>query len=259
MVQSELIQIDVAFLTYNPKICIDSPKVKQDMPVIAGLYELHKHRDKKRQRKEEMGREAYHHYKWYNSMLQHEIKVITDIENPKLRINHWHIDSGNMDAFKMNGTLYRAVSIIIGHDMEHWYCANSGETPSHSYGSRYRKPPQLKKQTEKIACFTIDDNEGFLIAKPTSDDIYKCTKEICANNCIECKKFKSPFTKTNRKSGCKCFPTAEDFKKIRDESDGDEADSESDDQDIAVAESDLFKGKGKFNTKFILNSIKEEE
>lgn len=261
MVQSEFVQIDVAFLTYNPKICVDTPSVKQDNPVMVGFYELLKHREMKREKKEEMGREAYHHYKWYNSMLQHELKVITDIESPKLRLTHWHIESGNTEAFKMNGVLYRAVSIIIGHDMEHWYCANTGENGSHSYGSRYRNDKSkmnIKSKTvEKIACFTIDDNEAMLIAKPTSDNIHKCTREICANNCIECKKFKSPFTKTNNNSGCACFPTANDFKRIND-SDCEDVDSENEDQDIAIWHSNLFKSKGKFNTKFKLNSIKEE-
>lgn len=260
MVQSEFVQIDVAFLTYNPKICVDSPTVKQDNPVKIGLYELHKHREIKRAKKDEMGREAYHHYKWYNSMLQHELKTLTDIDNPKLRLTHWHIDSGNTDAFKMNGVLYRAVSIIIGHNMEHWYCANTGENGSHSYGSRYRndKSSQKKQNIEKIACFTVDDNEAMLIAKPSSNNIHKCTLEICANNCIECKKFKSPFTKTNRNSKCACFPAAGEFEKLND-SDCDDADSESDDQDIAILQqSKLFKSKGKFNTKFTLNAIKEE-
>lgn len=262
MVQSEIVQVDVAFLTYNPKICIDSPSVKQDSAVIIGMYELHKHRDSKRAKKEDMGPEAYHHYKWYNSMLLHELKAISEAKNPKLRLIHWHIESGNKEAFKMNGVLYRAVSIVIGNDMEHWYCANTGENGSHSYGSRYRndknKMNSRSKTIDKIACFTIDDDEATLIAKPTSDNINKCTLEICANNCIECKKFKSPFTRTNKNSTCACFPSKDEFQKIND-SDCEDVDSENEDQDIAYANhSNLFKSKGKFNTNFKLNAIKEE-
>lgn len=256
MVQSEIVQIDVAFLSYNPKRCADTPTVKQDNSCVAGIQELRKHREFKRREKDTMGIEAYHHYKWYNSMLVHELRAAS--ENAKLKIIHWHIESGNTEAFMMGGVLYKAVSIIIGHDMEHWYCANTGKDGSHSYGSRYRNEKrQHEINTEKIAFFTIDDDEGMLFVKPSvTESITKCTIEVCANNCIECKKFRSPFTKTNTISRCACFPSREEFRSIV-ESDL-EVDSDSDDPDIAHLPTTFFGRKGRFNKRFTLNAIREE-
>lgn len=256
MVQSEIIQIDVAFLTYNPMRCADTPLVNQDNSCLAGLHELRKHRDIKRRDRESMGPEAYHHYKWYNGMLMHELKGPS--ENAKLKVIHWHIESGNTEAFMMGGVLYKAVSIIIGTEMEHWYCANTGKNGTHSYGSRYRTSDrqQHETNTKKIACFTIDDDEATLVVKPSTDSLTKCTKDVCVNNCVECKKFRSPFTKTNSKSSCVCFPSSEEFRSII-ESDL-ESDSDSDDPDIAYLPSTFFGRKGKFNPKFKLNAIHEE-
>jgi hypothetical protein len=255
MVQSEIIQIDVAFLTYNPKRCADTPSVQQDSSCVAGLNELIKHREHKRSEKTAMGPEAYHHYKWYNSMLSHELKACT--ENTKLKIIHWHIESGNTEAFMMGGVLYKAVSIIIGTEMEHWYCANTGKDGTHSYGSRWRNDRQMhESNTKKIACFTIDDDEALLVIKPTTDGLTKCTLEVCANNCIDCKKFRSPFTKNNSKSKCACFPSRDEFRSIND-SDL-ESNSDSDDPDIAYLPSTFFGKKGKFNRRFRLNAIREE-
>ena len=70
-------------------------------------------------------------------MLMNELDASEDASNCKLKIVHWHIESGNAEAFKMNDVVYKAVSIIIGTDMEHWYCANTGRNASHSYGSRF--------------------------------------------------------------------------------------------------------------------------
>lgn len=256
MVQSEVVQIDVAFLTYNPKLCSDTPSVKQDNSCIAGLSELRKHRDHKRREKDAMGVEAYHHYKWYNSMLIHELKASS--ENSKLKIIHWHIESGNIEAFMMGGVLYKAVSIIIGAEMEHWYCANTGKDGSHSFGSRYRKNErQHELNTDKMACFTIDDDEATLVFKPLVEGVSKCSINICANNCIECKKFRSPFTKTNSISQCACFPSRDEFVSIVD-SDL-EIDSDSEDPDIAHLPSSTFFGKrGRLNRRFQLNAIREE-
>jgi hypothetical protein len=255
MVQSEIIQVDVAFLTYNPKRCADTPSVQQDNSCVAGLSELRKHRDHKRRDKEKMGTEAYHHYKWYNSMLCHELK--TSSENSKLRIIHWHIESGNTEAFMMGGVLFKAVSIIIGGEMEHWYCANTGKEAKRSYGSRYRNiQRQQEANIQKMACFTIDDDEATLVMKPSLDGVSKCTMEVCANNCIECKKFKSPFTMTNTISQCVCYPTREDFQSIV-ESDLD-MDSDSEDPDIAHLPASFFGRKGKLHKRFTLNAIREE-
>lgn len=55
MVQNKMIQIDVAFLTYDPKRCSDSPLVKQDNSCEVGHEELKKHRDMKRREKDTMG------------------------------------------------------------------------------------------------------------------------------------------------------------------------------------------------------------
>ena len=255
MVQSEIIQVDVAFLTYNPKLCADTPSVRQDDSCVVGLSDLKKHRDHKRRERETMGIEAYHHYKWYNSMLVHELKQAA--ENSRVKIVHWHIESGNVEAFMMGGVLYKAVSIIIGADMEHWYCANTGKNGSNSYGSRYRRNDrQHEENTEKFAYFTIDDNEATFVVKPLSEELSKCTLEVCANNCIECKKFRSPFTKTNTISQCACYPDRDEFCSIE-ESDLD-IDSDTEDPDIAHLPSTFFGRRGKLNRRFQLNVIREE-
>lgn len=255
MVQSQTVQIDVAFLTYNPKRCADTPSVRQDNSCVAGLEELRMHREYKKIEKSAMGQVAYHHYKWYNSMLVHELKEFS--ENSNAQIMHWHIESGNTEAFMMGGVLYKAVSIIIGPEMEHWYCANT-EKQSHSYGSRYRNNSRQEHElnTKKIACFTIDDDEAMLVVKPATEGLTKCSPEVCANNCIECKKFRSPFTQTNSISKCACFPSREDSRSIV-ESDL-EADSDNDDPDIAHLPTTFFGKKGKFNPRFTLNAIREE-
>lgn len=257
MVQSEIIQIDVAFLTYNPKRCADTPSVHQDNSCVAGLKELLKHREVKRREKASMGAEAFQHYRWYNSMLSHELKTKT--ENSKLKIIHWHVESGNVEAFMLGGLLYKAVSIIIGSEMEHWFCANTGKDAAHSYGSRYRTDLQQHElNTEKVACFNIDDNEATLVVTPSTEGLTKCTLDFCANNCTNCKKFRSPFTKNNSKSRCVCFPSRDEFQSIT-ESDLETNSDSSDDPDIAYLPSTfVFGRKGKFNRRFKLNAIREE-
>lgn len=64
MVQCDIIQIDVAFLTYNASRSCEEPLVDNDSTCVAGLYELKKHKELKRRQKDTMGLEAYHHYKW---------------------------------------------------------------------------------------------------------------------------------------------------------------------------------------------------
>jgi hypothetical protein len=251
MVQSKIIQVDVAFLTYDPKRCSDSPLVRQDNSCVIGGEELKKHREMKRREKVNMGDDAYHHYKWYNSMLNYELK--SNQENSKLKVIHWHIESGNTEAFMMNGKLYKSVSIIIGELMEHWYCANIGIGACRSYGSRYRKvQSEEEKISKKLAIFTIDEDEATLVA--TGDSFTKCTTDICANNCIECKKFRSPFSKNNKDIKCACYPTKEDFKSIT-ESDLEDLDS---DDDIAQVQLPTFDRKKYFRGNMLLNAINEE-
>lgn len=138
MVQGiDLIQMDVAFLTYNPDRPITKPEVKLDSLCTAGSYELRKHRELKRKEKYEMGSEAYQHYKWYNSILRSELEQHGD-QRTKLKIYHWHIESSNVQAFTMDEVLYKAVSVIISPTLEYWYCANAGRGTPHIWGSRPR-------------------------------------------------------------------------------------------------------------------------
>lgn len=252
MVQGETIQVDIAFLTFNPKLNADRPSVRQDNSCLVTLKELRDHRDHKRCEKEVMGVDAYHHYKWYNSMLSLELKA--RMENSQLKVIHWYIESGNTEAFMMNNILYKSVSIIIGAKMEHWYCANTGEKASHSHGSRYRtNNSQHESNVDKIACFTIDDDEATFVVSNSFEGFTHCTAEVCANNCIKCKKFQSPFTQV--KSKCVCFPCTDDFESFA-ESDF-ENESDSDSEDIATVPQ-FFERRGIFNRKFKLNPIREE-
>ena len=187
-------------------------------------------------------------------MLCHELK--TNPEASKIKVIHWHIESGNMEAFMLNGKLYKNVSIIIG-EMEHWYCANVGKDACHVYGSRYRKNTETPEQCAKrLAIFSIDDNEAHFVVK--DDNFSKCTMDICANNCIECKKYRSPFSKNN-KTQCACFPSKDDFKSIL-ESD---EDCESDDEDEEIVQDvqkpkNFLQKKGLFGGIFKLKAIHEE-
>lgn len=56
MVQNKIIQVDVAFLTYDPKRCADSPLVKQDNSCVVGLEHLKRHREMKKREKDVMGK-----------------------------------------------------------------------------------------------------------------------------------------------------------------------------------------------------------
>lgn len=258
MVHSQIINIDVAFLTYNPNRRSDKPSVKQDDPCVVGAADLKAHGSSKRKHKAEIGPEAYDHYKWYNLMLSKELRG--HLQSSKLRISHWYIESGNTEAFKMGGVVYRAISIIVTPDLEHWFCSNTGPDGSSSYGSRYRSKQEieLEKNMKKIAKFTIDDDEALLVISPTDNDLRKCTAEVCANNCTECKKQRSPFTNTNKFAKCVCFPPQkDDFKSIND-SDVD-LDTESD-EDIANLPSIYTAPRmgSLLNPRFALNAIREE-
>lgn len=188
-------------------------------------------------------------------MLTHELK--SNCEASKIKVIHWHIESGNTEAFMMNGKLYKNVSIIIG-EMEHWYCANVGKDACFSYGSRRRKQPQQRieeESTKKLAIFTIDDNEAHFVVK--DDSFSRCTWDICVNNCIECKKLRSPFSNV-KQSECACYPSKKQFKSIV-ESD-EEYDSDDEDEVPAVQKTrSLFARKyGLFSGNLKLKAINEE-
>lgn len=59
MVQSSIVPIDVAFLTYDPKRCSDAPLVKQDNSCVVSLEELKRHRDMKRRERAVMGKLSF--------------------------------------------------------------------------------------------------------------------------------------------------------------------------------------------------------
>ena len=190
-------------------------------------------------------------------MLVHELKGA--IDNTKLKIIHWHVESGNKEAFMMNGTLYKAVSIIIGPSMEHWYCANSGKTPVHSYGSRFRNgntsSVQQELNTLKMAnCKLEEDQEVLLyITNHAGQIVSKCTSLVCANNCYECSKHKSPYSDTNNKSKCVCH-CPQNYTKV--ESDFEDSDDE--DEDIALSPPINYTKNIAQSKKTLLNSIFEE-
>ena len=56
MVQNTVVPIDVAFLTYDPKRCSDTPVVKQDTSCVANYEQLRRHREMKRLEKESLGK-----------------------------------------------------------------------------------------------------------------------------------------------------------------------------------------------------------
>lgn len=244
MVQGiDLIQIDVAFLTYNPNRPLTQPEVKLDSLCTAGMYELKKHRELKRKEKYEMSSEAYQHYKWYNSILTTELLNRED-DHTKLKIYHWHIESSNVKAFTIDEVLYKAVSVIISPTLEYWYCANAGRGIPHIWGSRPRpRKSELQQRQQDDAGIVLSltspsgDREKILMdpnISPTDKAIYLieppplspqpstsragqrrhgtdsterlCSAEFCANNCDECKGRENPTT-ISRKPKCACYIT----------------------------------------------------
>lgn len=186
MVQGvDLVMVDVAFLTYNSKRDINNPLVKLDSTCVAGVFELKKHKEMKRKQKYEMGLDAYKHYKWYNSCLKMECLKSDNgptSSNTKLKILHWHIESGNIEAFKMQGVTYKAVSIIISPSVEYWYCANQGPNSLHTFGCRERG-------SSAVGYGNSDACEIWF--EPLLDTNKKsCSRdESCKkNNCHDCKK-----------------------------------------------------------------------
>lgn len=63
MVQSTTVPIDVAFLTYDPKKCSDTPVVKQDNSCVVDYEQLKRHREMKRRQKDSMGKFKARHFK----------------------------------------------------------------------------------------------------------------------------------------------------------------------------------------------------
>jgi hypothetical protein len=135
----------------------------------------------------------------------------------KLKIIHWHIESGNKDAFKMDGVLYKAVSIIIGPDLEHWYCANIGPNAHSLNGSRQRikssLPEEVITTTYNLESFR---SRNFLDAVEASG---KCSADFCANNCCKCKK--APMFLPPRHSKCACYIEKKFGRIVEEREDGD--------------------------------------
>lgn len=69
------------------------------------------------------------------------VELFTAGPGCRLRLRHWHIESGNVDAFKIDNVQYGAVSIIMGPKIEHWYGANTSgaEDAKSVYYSRTRR------------------------------------------------------------------------------------------------------------------------
>lgn len=172
---SSSMSVNVTFLTYNPNRNIHSPIIKLDSTCNAGLFELQEHKKLKRKEKYLMGADAYNHYKWYNSCLNNECHKLDNgfagNNNPKLKIFHWSIESGNINAFKIQNVTYQAVSIITSPTNEYWYGANQGPNSSHTFGSRVLGKTLIEHD---------DAQDG------------SCKK----NNCNECKKGLNSMTKS---------------------------------------------------------------
>lgn len=131
--------MDVAFLTYNPAQDIHHPIVKLDSTCYAGIRALEEHNRLKRKEKYQMGTDwinAYNHYKWYNSCLKLECQKLES--GVQLKIRHWLIETGNVEAFKMQDVTYKAVSMIISPTVEYWYGSNQGPNALKTFGSRVR-------------------------------------------------------------------------------------------------------------------------
>ncbi|XP_055602128.1 uncharacterized protein LOC129750942 [Uranotaenia lowii] len=146
---SSIPRVDVVYLTYNAQRL--QPAISLDNVCTVSLFELKKHRETKRTQKAEMSYDAYKHYQWYNSMLTNELRHQaeqneTNAANSNypllLKIFHWYIESANLDAFVVDHAttnppkVYEAISLIIGAEVEHWYCAKAGHASIH--GSRVR-------------------------------------------------------------------------------------------------------------------------
>ncbi|XP_058837182.1 uncharacterized protein LOC131693414 [Topomyia yanbarensis] len=152
-------RVDVVYLTYNCKRI--RPTIALDNVCTVSLYELKKHRYMKRNQKTEMSAEAYQHCRWYNTVLSNLLK---EKGGPVLlKVFHWYIESSNVDAFKVENTLYEAVSLIIAAHVEHWYCAKRGHSV---YGSR------LRLGSEKLGADSTERNKAriadCLVAPDTS-------------------------------------------------------------------------------------------
>lgn len=127
-------RVDIVYLTYNAKR--DRPSISLDTVCTVSLYELKKHRHAKRSEKGQMSAEAYRHYRWYNCVLTGMLRI--EHGPPLLQTFHWYIETATVDAFRIDGTVCEAVSLIIGPEIEHWYCARVGSGQRSTHGSRVR-------------------------------------------------------------------------------------------------------------------------
>lgn len=192
-------------------------------------------------------------------MLRSELNAAEN--KTKVRIIHWHIQSGNSEAFIMDDVLYKSVSIIIGPDTEHWYCANTGQNSSSLYGSRLRVPKTMEKPLGiRLADLLNTSSTSTTETRTESAKTYeKCSPDYCANNCVECKKYVSPFLiKKQKKTKCSCY-TDNYFGKIEEESEEDIESDENDKNNSIVVYSRAISSD--FNCKKItanLGAIEEE-
>lgn len=175
------------------------------------MYELKQHKDLKRRQKYEMGAEAYQHYKWYNSILQKELRLKPEAHY-KLKIFHWYIESSNIQAFTIDDVLYKAMSVIISPTVEYWYGANAGRGVPHTWGSRPRPLENLQAVIRENSSLMSLTNTTQLTRIPrivvTTEKKNNfemiCSSEFCANNCDECKGQQNPST-LPRKPKCACY------------------------------------------------------
>uniref|UniRef100_A0A1Q3EVA8 Uncharacterized protein n=2 Tax=Culex tarsalis TaxID=7177 RepID=A0A1Q3EVA8_CULTA len=128
-------RVDVVYLTYNANR--QQPSISMDTVCTISLYELKKHRHAKRSERHQMSAEAYRHYRWYNCVLTGMLRIE---DGPQLlQTFHWYIETATVDAFRIDGgQVCEAVSLIIGPEVEHWYCARVGLGGRSSHGSRVR-------------------------------------------------------------------------------------------------------------------------
>lgn len=215
----------------------------------------------KRRQKREMGYDAYKHYKWYMKMLKTELYAFDAYA--RLKIIHWNIESANREAFIVNGTVFNCVSIIIGPEVEHWYCANVGRNSSNIHGDRNRKPNShyhnpIEALTLQLSNISLKQSPPKTKHECSRQNYYKCTLDSCVNNCNRCKKYVSPFNRTPRKIKCGCY-IEKKFDKIMEEDESDFLFDKRDDVGINSYKFPLQNKKCKrYNISLALTDIEEE-
>ncbi|XP_063699834.1 uncharacterized protein LOC134830322 [Culicoides brevitarsis] len=212
--------VDVVFLTFDPTRDIRCPMIKLDSTCYASTADLETHQIQKRREKNanKIDVASYNHYKWYNSCLMLECQklsggITTDRNNnntykPKLRIQHWYIESGNIEAFRMQGKTFQAVSMIVSPCVEYWYCSDQGPNALPMFGSRLREqcqndgkinvsdiryqpaamvqqqqpqthfPSQKSQQAKKSPVPVTRKNPVICVSKPDDDKKYECCSSV---------------------------------------------------------------------------------